>query len=311
MLESMRNAAQGIVGKAIMTVVMGLIIVSFVIWGVGDMLRGFTSSTVASVGSQQISAQDYHFAYERVLQQYQRRLRQPFTNEQARAIGLDRDVLQRLLSEAAIDEEARKLGLNVSEEALRAMIVSNPSFRDKSGAFDPQKFAGALRDNDMNERMFVSDLRKTALRQFIVAALTAGVAAPKAAVKAEADFQGQTRSIDYFVLPASAAGEISQPSEETLKSYFNDRKAQYRAPEYRAMDILSLEPETLANPDEVTDAEAQAAYDKVAGKDPRYGSPEKRDLQQILFPNEADAEAAEARIKAGASFERHRQGAQP
>src|SRR5580704_7286843 len=303
MLESMRNAAQGVVGKAIMTVVMGLIIVSFVIWGVGDMLRGFTSSTVASVGSQQISAQDYHFAYERLLQQYQRRLRQPFTNEQARAVGLDREVLQRLLSEAAIDEEARKLGLNVSEDALRAMIVSNPNFSDKSGAFDAQKFAGALRDNDMNERMFVSDLRKTALRQFIVAALTAGVAAPNAAVKAEADFQGQTRSIDYFVLPASAAGEIPQPSEETLKSYFNDRKAQYRAPEYRAMDILSLEPETLANPDEVTDAEAQAAYDKVAGKDPRYGSPEKRDLQQILFPNEADADAAEARIKAGASFD--------
>ncbi|MBV8443859.1 MAG: SurA N-terminal domain-containing protein [Hyphomicrobiales bacterium] len=303
MLESMRNAAQGIVGKAIMTVVMGLIIVSFVIWGVGDMLRGFTSSTVASVGSQKISAQDYHFAYERLLQQYQRRLRQPFTNEQARAVGLDREVLQRLLSEAAIDEEARKLGLNVSEEALRAMIVSNPSFRDKSGAFDPQKFAGVLRDNDMNERMFVSDLRKTALRQFIVAALTTGIAAPKAEATAEADFQGQTRSIDYFILPASAAGEIAQPSEETLKSYFDDRKSQYRAPEYRAMDIVSLEPETLANPDEISDADAQAAYDQVAGKDPRYGSPEKRDLQQILFPNDAEAEAAEARIKAGASFE--------
>jgi peptidyl-prolyl cis-trans isomerase D len=303
MLESMRNAAQGIVGKAIMTVVMGLIIVSFVIWGVGDMLRGFTSSTVASVGSQKISAQDYHFAYERLLQQYQRRLRQPFTNEQARAIGLDREVLQRLVSEAAIDEEARKLGLNVSEEALRAMIVSNPSFRDKSGAFDSQKFASALRDNDMNERMFVSDLRKTALRQFIVAALTTGIAAPKVEAKAEADFQGQTRSIDYFILPASAAGEIAQPSEETLKSYFNDRKSQYRAPEYRTMDVVSLEPEALANPDEVSDADAQAAYDNVAGKDPRYGSPEKRDLQQILFPNDVDAEAAEARIKAGASFD--------
>jgi peptidyl-prolyl cis-trans isomerase D len=303
MLESMRNAAQGIVGKAIMTVVMGLIIVSFVIWGVGDMLRGFTSSTVASVGSQKISAQDYHFAYERLLQQYQRRLRQPFTNEQARAIGLDREVLQRLVSEAAIDEEARKLGLNVSEEALRAMIVSNPSFRDKSGAFDSQKFASALRDNDMNERMFVSDLRKTALRQFIVAALTTGIAAPKVEAKAEADFQGQTRSIDYFILPPSAAGEIAQPSEETLKSYFNDRKSQYRAPEYRTMDVVSLEPEALANPDEVSDADAQAAYDNVAGKDPRYGSPEKRDLQQILFPNDVDAEAAEARIKAGASFD--------
>ena len=84
MLEAIRNAAQGIVGKAIMTVVMGLIIVSFVIWGVGDMLRGFTASTVASVGGAKISAQEYHVAYDRMIQQYQRRLRRPFTNEEAR-----------------------------------------------------------------------------------------------------------------------------------------------------------------------------------------------------------------------------------
>ena len=303
MLESMRNAAQGVVGKAIMTVVMGLIIVSFVIWGVGDMLRGFTASTVATVGGAKISEQEYHSAYQRTLQQYQRRLRQPFTNEQARAIGLDRQVLERLTSEAAIDDETAKLGLDVSDDALRAMIVSNPSFRDKSGAFDPQLFASALRDNDMNERMFVADMRKTALRQFIVAALTAGIVAPKAEVKADADYQAQTRAIDYFILPASAAGELAPPSEEALKTFFNDRKSSYRAPEYRAMDIVSLDPQALANPAEVSDADAQAAYDKVAGKDPRYGSPEKRDLQQILFPNEGEADAAAARIKAGASFD--------
>ena len=118
MLESIRNASQGIVGKAIMTVVMGLIIVSFVIWGVGDMLRGFTPSTVASVGGAKISAQEYRVAYDRAIQQYQRRLRRPFTNEEARQIGLDRSVLQQLLSEAAVDDEAHKLGLDISDEAL-------------------------------------------------------------------------------------------------------------------------------------------------------------------------------------------------
>src|SRR5579871_2078810 len=111
MLESMRNAAQGVVGRAIMTVVMGLIIVSFVIWGVGDMLRGFSSTTVASVGSTKITQPEFRAAYERTLQQYQRRLRQPFTNEQARAVGLDREVLQRLLSEAALDDTTHRLGL--------------------------------------------------------------------------------------------------------------------------------------------------------------------------------------------------------
>ena len=302
MLESMRNAAKGVVGKAIMTVAMGLLIVSFGIWGVGDMLRGFTSSTVASVGGESISAQEFRNAYQRTLQQYQRRLRQPLTNDQARAAGLDREVLQNMLNEAAVDEQTRSLGLSVSEDVLRQMIVSNPNFRDKSGNFDPQRFASALRDNDMNERMFVSDLRKSMLREFIIAALTTGLKAPKAEVKAEADFQGQTRSVDYFVLPAAAAGDIPTPSDSVLRTFFNDRKSSYRAPEYRAMVVVALEPQTLANPAEVSDADAKDAYDKFAGKDPRYGAPEKRDLQQILFPNEAEAQAAEAKIKAGASF---------
>ena len=286
-----------------MTVVMGLIIVSFVIWGVGDMLRGFTASSVASVGGQKISEQEYRIAYDRTIQQYQRRLRRPFTNEEARQIGLDRSVLQRLLSEAAVDVESGKLGLNISDDALRQIITTNPDFRDKSGAFDPARFAGALRDMDMTERGFVSELRKQALRQFIVAALTAGIAAPKAEVTAEADYQGQSRSVDYFLLPAAAAGEIAAPSEEALKTFFNDRKSSYRAPEYRAMDILALEPKTIANPAEVSDADAEAAYAKIAGKDPRFGAPEKRDLQQILFPNDADASAAEAKLKAGTSFD--------
>ena len=179
MLELIRNASQGVVGKAIMTIVMGLIIVSFVIWGVGDMLRGFSPSTVASVGGAKISAQDYRVAYDRAIQQYQRRLRRPFTNEEARQIGLDRSVLQQLLSEAAVDDEAGKLGLGISDEALREVITSNPSFRDKSGAFDPTRLAAALRDMDMNERGFVSELRKQTLRQFIVAALTTGSPRPR------------------------------------------------------------------------------------------------------------------------------------
>ena len=303
MLSSMRNAAQGVVGKAVMTVVMGLIIVSFVIWGVGDMLRGFTTSTVASVGGIKISAQEYRGAYDRAIQQYQRRFRRPLTNEEARQLGLDRSILQQLLNEAAVDDEAHKLGLDISENALRAIITSNPNFQDKSGAFDPSRFESALRDMDMNERGFVSELRKQVLRQFIVGALTTGISAPKAETRAEADYQGQTRSADYFLLPASAAGEIPAASESELKTFYNDRKSSYRAPEYRGMTILALEPNTIANPAEVSDADAEAAYQKLAGKDPKFGAPEKRDLQQILFHSEADAEAAEAKIKAGASFE--------
>jgi len=304
MLQAIRNASQGVVGKAIMTVVMGLLIFAFAIWGVGDMLRGFTSSTVASVGGQKVTAEDYRTTYDRAVQQYQRRLKRPFTNEEARRIGLDRSILQQLVSEAAVDAETHKLGLDISGGALRQIIASNPNFRDeKSGAFDPARFEAALRNMDMSERGFISELRKQILRQFIVAGLATGVAAPKAEIAAEADYQGQTRSADTFLLPASAAGDIPAPSEDKLKTFYNDRKSSYRAPEYRGMNLLALEPETIANPAEVSDADAEAAYQKIAGKDPKLGAPEKRDLQQIMFPNKGDAEAAEAKLKAGATFD--------
>ena len=209
MLESIRNASQGVVGKAIMTIVMGLIIVSFVIWGVGDMLRGFSPSTVASVGGAKISAQDYHVAYDRAIQQYQRRFRRPFTNEEARQVGLDRSVLQQLLNEAAVDEEARKLGLGISDQALREVITSNPSFHDKSGAFDPALLANALRDMDMNERGFVSELRQQVLRQFIVGALATGVTAPKAEVDGGSRLSGPDTVGGLFSPPCFGGGRRS------------------------------------------------------------------------------------------------------
>src|SRR5271157_657322 len=110
MLESIRNAAQGVVGKAIMTVVMGLIIVSFVIWGVGDMLRGFSATTVAKVGATSISSQAYGNELQSELYRLQRQVRQPLTAQQARALGLDAEVLDRMIDEAAFDERARAMG---------------------------------------------------------------------------------------------------------------------------------------------------------------------------------------------------------
>ena len=163
----------------------------------------------------------------------------------------------------------------------------------------------------MNERMFVSDLRKTALRQFIVAALTAGIAAPKAEVKAEADFQGQTRSIDYFILPASAAGEIASAFGGDVEVLLQRSQVEYRAPEYRAMDVVSLEPQTLANPDEVSDADAEAAYDKVAGKDPALRLAREARPSADPLPERSRGGRRRGKDQGRRELRRHRQGAEP
>src|SRR5947209_1047704 len=164
MLEGMRRASQGAIGKLVMTVVMALIIVSFVVWGVGDMLRGFTSDTVATVGSIKISNQQYQNQLQNELYRLQRKLRQPLTPAQARAFGLDAQVLDRMIDQAAIDERARSLGLAMSDRAIAEAVRSDPRLKGANGEFDRSKFESYLRDSGLSERGFVAEQRDIYLR---------------------------------------------------------------------------------------------------------------------------------------------------
>ena len=301
MLHGMRKISQHWIGRAILSVLFGLLIVSFVIWGVGDMFRGFVPDKVAEVGGQSITSQQYQSALQTVMFRIQSRTRRNLTNAQAHELGLDRQVLGNLIAEAALDVRAASLGMAISEASIVAAVRSDPNLQDASGQFNPARFDQALRDSGLTERGFFVAESRAYMRQQIETPLIDGLAAPKPLVDLLARVEAQTRAIDYVALPPGAAGDIPAPADDALKAYFNDRKDQYRAPEYRALEILLVDPSTLANPGDVSDDDAKADYDKV--RDARFAAPEKRKLQQIVFPDQASADGAEAKIKAGASFD--------
>jgi peptidyl-prolyl cis-trans isomerase D len=301
MLDGMRKASQGAIGKFVMTIVMGLIIISFVVWGVGDMLRGFTATTVAKVGATSISTQQYSNELQSELYRLQRQLRQPLTPTQARALGLNAEVLDRMIDNAAVDERARAMGLAISDETIADVARSDPRLKGADGKFDRARFDEYLRDAGLSERGFIAEQRDVYLRQQIQYSLVDGLAAPKPLVQALIDAKTETREIAYYTLGPAAAGDIPAPGDDALKAYFEAHKAIWRAPEYRSFDALLVTPATLAKPDSVSDADAQAQYDK--DKAAKYTTPEKRKLQQIVFPSEAEAVEAEAKIKSGASFD--------
>jgi peptidyl-prolyl cis-trans isomerase D len=301
MLDGMRKISQHWIGRAIMTLLFGLLIVSFVIWGVGDMFRGFVPDKVAEVGGQSISTQQYQNALQTVMFRIQSRTHRNLTSAQAHELGIDRQVLGNLISEAALDVRAASLGMAISEASMVAAVRSDPSLQDASGQFSPAAFDQALRDSGLTERGFFVAQSRAYMRQQIETPLVDGLAAPKPLVDLLARVEAQTRAIDYVALPPSAAGDIPAPADDVLKAYFSDRKDQYRAPEYRRLEILLVDPSTLANAADVSDDDAKADYDKV--RDARFVTPEKRKLQQIVFPDQASADDAEAKIKAGASFD--------
>jgi peptidyl-prolyl cis-trans isomerase D len=301
MLQGLRNASQSWYGRAMLAVVMGFIVVSFAIWGIGDIFRGFGSGKLAQVGSIDISTQDYRAAYQNELQRLQRQTRRAVTNEEARAAGLDREVLSRLVTDAALDQKARQLGLAMAEEDIAKAIFSDPSFKGSNGQFDRARFNEVIRNNGYSERAFINERRQIYLRQQILQAVAGNLVVPEAMLEAINRYRNETRSVDYVVLPPTAAGEIAAPSEEALQKYFDERKQTFRAAEYRRLVTLAVTPSTAVNPASISDADAQKLYDEV--KAARFSTPERRAIQQITFADEASAAEANAKIKAGVTFD--------
>jgi peptidyl-prolyl cis-trans isomerase D len=138
------------------------------------------------------------------------------------------------------------------------------------------------------------------LRRQIAGTVSAGLEPPKLLIEALSRFQNEQRTIDYVKLDAAQAGTIEPPSPETLASYFDERKTQFRAPEYRKISFVALTPEEIGKWSEVSDEDARKIFELNRGK---FGTPEKRQVSQIVFPNADEAAAARGRLAGGMSFE--------
>jgi len=283
-----------------MAVVMGVLIVSFGIWGIADIFRGFGQSTLAKVGHTEISTNEFRGLYTDRLQQIGRQFGRPLTQEQARAFGFDRQVLQQTLAEAALDEKARQLGLGQSDAETLRVIAADPNFKGMNGQFDPARFQAIIRQFGYTEARYLADQRKVSLRRQLTGTLAAGLAPSNTLLEALSRFQNEKRSAEYVRLGAAQAGTIDPPSPETLASYFDEHKAQFRAPEYRKIAFVAVTPEEVGKWSDVSDEDAKKLFEQRKDK---MGTPEKRQVSQIVFPNVSEAEAARGRIASGTSFE--------
>jgi peptidyl-prolyl cis-trans isomerase D len=300
MLRGIRKASSNWLGKAVMAVVMGFLIISFAVWGIADIFKGFGQSKLATIGSTEISIEAFRQIYTERLQQMSRQFGRPLTQEQARLFGLDRQVLQQTIAEAALDEEARRMGLGVSEAETLRVIRNDPNFKGVNGQFDANRFAALIRQAGYTEQRYLAEQRKVSLRRQITGTISAGAEPPKLMVDAITRYQNEQRSIDYIKLDAAQAGTIDPPSPETLAAYFEERKVQFRAPEYRKLSFVMITPEEIGKWSAVSDEEARKLYDERKDK---MGTPDRREVSQIVFPTMEEATSARNRLGASFSFE--------
>jgi peptidyl-prolyl cis-trans isomerase D len=209
-------------------------------------------------------------------------------------------VLGRLVTQATLDDAARQYGLGVCDEVLAQKIGEDPAFRGPDGSFNRLNFQQALRNAGYTEDQFVTDQRDVLVRYQLSNALVSGAHAPTPYLQALHEYRFEERSIEYVVLTAAAAGDIGEPGADELTAYFEENTNRWKAPEYRALQFFEVTPADIADPDEITDAQAQAAYDREIDK---YTKPERREISQIVFEGEEEATAAAAAIAEGKSFD--------
>ncbi len=296
----MRKASSNWLGKTVMSVLFGVLIISFGVWGIADIFKGFGQSSLAKVGSTEISTEQFRNLFTDRLQQIGRRFGRPLTMEQARQFGLDRQVLQDVIADAALDETARRMGLGQSDADIVRAIQNDPTFKGLDGKFEHERFVQTIRQAGYTEQRYIAEQRKVATRRQLTGTIVAGLEPPKTQIEALVRFQNEQRSANYVRLTAAQAGTIDAPSPEALATYFEDRKQLFRAPEYRKIAVLTLTPDDLAKWITVSDDDAKKIFEQ---RRERYATAERRQVLQIPFQNADEAKAARERIAAGTSFE--------
>jgi peptidyl-prolyl cis-trans isomerase D len=294
-LDTLRKGA----GKFFGIILLGMLVLSFAVWGIADIFRGYGSQTLISVGDTEITQQDYTRTQQEVLRAMSADAQRSLSLQEARALGLDNRVLERLIGGAAVDQHARDLGLSVSDEALLQEIMKDPSFQDSTGQFSPIAFQQAIRNVGLSEQGYLASQRERNLRRQILSTVGTGIGAPQVLLDALNRYNGEARTLRYVMIPESAAGTIPEPTEEQIKTYYENNRAKFTQPEYRKIGILAVTPEAVKDKVQISAEDIKATYEADKAT---LGNPERRAVQQIPFPDKEAAAAAAKKIAEGADF---------
>ena len=295
LLETLRKGAARTFGM----ILMGMLVISFAIWGIADIFRGYGSQTLIKVGDTEITPQEYSRAQRDVLRVMSSDAGRSLSLQEAREQGLENRVLERLIGGAAVDTHAKSLGLGISDEELLQGIMKDPAFQDAMGNFNPLALQQALRTMDMSEQGYLASERERNLRRQLLGTVGRTPAASQVFLNALNNYNNETRSLRYVVVPATAAGVVPEPSDADLKSFYDNHQAKFTQPEFRKFGALAVTPESVKDRVQIADDDLKAAFDKDKDK---LGTPERRRVQQIAFPDKAAADAAYQKIQSGTGF---------
>lgn len=262
----------------------GIIILVFVFWGVGSFSGG--PSTVAlTVNKEPITIQEYQAQYE----MFERQLRSQMPGLDAdtlKSMQINRRVIQQMVIQALIQQEANRAGIVVTPQELRQFVEEIPAFHDAQGHFDPNRYVNILKAQQDSPGHFEARLSDEMLMGKMQRQVTAGLSVSESEVKDLYLYEGERRTVDYVLFPLEDYKDKVNISEADIKTWYEANQTSFQIPDQADIDYLLVGAETLAPAQTITDAAIQTYYDQHPD---HFVHPERVRASHILLPLAEDA----------------------
>jgi len=280
---------------------LGLLALSFGIWGVGDFMGTSPLAPGISVraGNSEVRTDTLQRRYNFELD----RLRQAMGGRSIDNQVLKQSVMSTLMQdvnrEVVVDAAARDLGLVASRDLIREQIMTTPAFQ-QNGQFSQVQFEQTLMNNQLTESGYIQLAEKDMRRSLLMQPLVMNAGAPQFLVESLFAYRNETRVADTVLVPSSAMTVQKAPTDDELKAVYDKNIAAFTAPEYRKLTVLLLAATDLVKPESLDEAEVKKFYDDNSA---RYRTPEKRRVSHLNLTSKEEADAVRAKATPGESLE--------
>jgi peptidyl-prolyl cis-trans isomerase D len=279
------------------TVLIGLLIVSFGVWGVRDVFKGQVTNQVVVAGKRTVGPQDFKLEFDRARKGLEQQVGQPVSQEMAIENKFDLRLLDELATRESFGALLEKIGVHPSDQLMKQQIEKIPNFFDQvSGRFDKTLYLQTLAQNNMTAGKFESGIRDEIAQSHVVSAMVNGLRVPRAYSALGAIFATESRDIGYFDLDPRAVPPVAAPTDAQLTKFMQDNAAQLMKPEYRILTVVRFSPALAGANIAVTEAQIQKQFDF---RKETLSKPELRSLVQIPGKDAKTAAAIAARLTKG------------
>ena len=291
MLKAMRKNLKSL--KPVLWIVVGTFILAiFAIWGGGQFGGTASANTLATVGGEKISADEYYQNLRQRLESMQKEFT-GLTGDLIQQLNIPQQILEQLIQRRVLLQMGREMGLRASNAETKDRIMS---YFERDGQFiGYEEYKRILDYNRMSVRDFEKSIAQEVLVNKVVEVLTGGIAVTEEEAWEAFRKEGDSAKIEYLVAGKDKVDITEKPSEVEIRSAFEKRKDEYRIPEKRVADYLFIRGEDVKGEITVEDPEIEKYYnDNLA----QFQEPEKIRVSRIFLPFTAetrDAVLAEAR----------------